>query len=76
MLTLALVSLAPGAAAMVKTCSSLKDLGCPGLYCADSNGDGTFDRWTECKGVIDRCEFQSDCCAATSGFWCPEYEDS
>lgn len=75
-LTIALASFAPTAAAMVKTCSSATDASCPGLYCADGNGDGRFDAWSECKGVLDRCQLQSDCCAATSGFWCPEYEDS
>lgn len=75
MLTVTLASLAPTAAAMVKTCSSLTDAACPGLYCSDGNGDGRFDAWSECKGVVDPCHYQSDCCAY-SGLWCPEYEDS
>ena len=76
MLTLALVSLAPGAAAAVETCTLATDPSCPGVLCTDGNGDGRFDAWTECRLVLDPCWYQSDCCRYSGNLWCPEYEDS
>lgn len=67
--TLALAAALPAVEARGDACVGLKNLDCPGAVCVDADGDGRYVG-TECASA-DRCEFQSDCCAAT-GFWCPE----
>ncbi|HEX2022144.1 MAG TPA: hypothetical protein VHH36_05485 [Candidatus Thermoplasmatota archaeon] len=61
----------PSADASAATCTA-KDPACPGVVCVDQNADRVF-QWEECVRVVDRCEFQSDCCSSVS-FWCPETE--
>ena len=74
-MAVALASLAPVAVAATKTCTNLTSASCPGAFCTDQNGDQRFTS-NECRYVYDPCQFQSDCCSTTSGFWCPEYEES
>lgn len=72
-LSLASVSILPGADAMTRVCTSATTgSACGGYVCADQNGDGAWSD-AECvsKSDVDRCEFHTDCCDTTT-FWCPD----
>lgn len=62
----------PSAEAAMSTCTVGME-GCSGWICVDENGDKTWSE-NECtnKRDLDTCQYQSDCCSSTSGFWCPD----
>lgn len=67
----ATLALLPAADAAQQAClATSKD--CGGLVCVskDSDQDWSSDECVS-KRDLDRCQYQSDCCASSS-FWCPE----